>query len=517
MLKLLISPLVLFLSHSYTPASGDWTGTLVLDGADHEVHLTVRESDFGLIGRLAFMDLGRRFIAPVSFRDSVRLAVQTDRFGYVQIAASIEGDRMHGTVRGTAPGSVVLRRIDRRCGVCDAAAGEYASGRDTLLLTHRPRGGMLMVVFGPGGLSLGQRFPVGGSLVRLDRNGDVVETLTFRRNDAGDIVELRGPKADGSGSWRRIRPGIRQREVRFRSGDVGLTGTLYEPTTERPVAGVATIQGSLGGRIASRENFWQLLFARGLVHRGVAVLVPDKRGSGSSEGEWTLATVEDLADDAVASIEALREHLPDGTPVGFGALSEGGWVAPVAASRPGAADFVVSVSASALDGEQTTAYEVSRLAEDAGLSEEVVKEVLELQERAAAYGRSGSPEDWDRYLVRRAELLERPETADVVAPFPTEVGDPRIVQFVQRRDFDPMPHWARVEVPVFAVWGGEDVRVPAATSYERLSRLFDATTAGPNHELILFDQSGHSIEDPRTGRLREEFLERVVRWLERIR
>jgi pimeloyl-ACP methyl ester carboxylesterase len=103
----------------------------------------------------------------------------------------------------------------------------------------------------------------------------------------------------------------------------------------------------------------------------------------------------------------------------------------------------------------------------------------------------------------------------VVEPFPTEVGHPRVVQFIHRRSFNPLPYWSRVQVPVFAVWGGQDIRVPGNLSYERLSALFEKTSPAKNHELALYERSGHAIEDPETGRLSEDLIDRLFRWLKR--
>lgn len=496
---------------------GDWTGHIVLEERSHQVHLTVIESEIGTLGRLAFTDLGRRYIAPVAERDSVRLAVQTVRFGYLEIAATVTDGRLAGIVRGSSRGEIALRRIDAICEMCEAAAGDYVSGTDTLTLTFRPRGGMLMLISGPESLAVGERFPVDDRLVRLDRTGQITEEMRVRRDGTGRVRSLDRLAGDATSTWRRVQDGVRQREIRFRSGDLRLTGTLYEPQRARPVAAVAAIQGSLGGRIASRENFWQLSFARALVRRGIAVLVPDKRGSGSSEGEWTLATVHDLADDAEAAVRSLRELVPVGTRVGLAALSEGGWVAPVVAARSGAVDFVVSVSGSVLDAEENGMYEIGQLGREAGLGDRDVEDVVELQALAAAYARSGERGDWEDYLERRRRLSARPGLSAVVDPFPTDPGHPRLVQFIHRVRFDPLPYWSKVGVPVFAVWGGRDIRVPGALSYERLGRVLEEDAPGKNHELALYEESGHSIEDPETGRLREELMDRLSSWLERTR
>jgi hypothetical protein len=37
------------------------------------------------------------------------------------------------------------------------------------------------------------------------------------------------------------------------------------------------------------------------------ILLPDKRGSGSSEGQWHIASMEDFAEDAIAGVKKVQE------------------------------------------------------------------------------------------------------------------------------------------------------------------------------------------------------------------
>lgn len=69
-----------------------------------------------------------------------------------------------------------------------------------------------------------------------------------------------------------------------------------------------------------------------MVARGVAVLAYDKRGTGASEGEFTF-DFRQLARDVSAAVAFLRS-LPDIQPdrIGLSGYSQGGWVAPLAAS-----------------------------------------------------------------------------------------------------------------------------------------------------------------------------------------
>lgn len=77
---------------------------------------------------------------------------------------------------------------------------------------------------------------------------------------------------------------------------------------------------------------------------GVAVLVFDRRGSRASTGTMHGSDHQVLADDGIAAARFLARH-PRIDPRKVGCLSQGGWLAVLAASKDRDAAFAVSVSA----------------------------------------------------------------------------------------------------------------------------------------------------------------------------
>jgi hypothetical protein len=65
--------------------------------------------------------------------------------------------------------------------------------------------------------------------------------------------------------------------------DFQLAGMLFLPKGDGPFPIAIIIQGSGPSR---RNNVWYLAVAKHLQDNGIAVLLPDKRGSEKSEGEW---------------------------------------------------------------------------------------------------------------------------------------------------------------------------------------------------------------------------------------
>ncbi|MEX2401219.1 MAG: alpha/beta fold hydrolase [Rhodothermales bacterium] len=225
-------------------------------------------------------------------------------------------------------------------------------------------------------------------------------------------------------------------ELTFSSASVELAATLHIPAGKSPFPGVVLIHGSGS---SDRSNPWTSAYASALVERGVAVVHPDKRGSGESGGDWREAGFDELAQDAVAALDILyTNELIDSTRVGFVGFSQGGHIAPVATIRSSAA-FVINVSGSVVPILEQIGDELRLMGEREGLSKEALNTVHSLHEHAASYALTG--QHWRAYSdllagAKRGALRE----ADIVKGFPTE-PDSDAWEFLRTvGDFDPMPY-----------------------------------------------------------------------------
>jgi uncharacterized protein len=135
-------------------------------------------------------------------------------------------------------------------------------------------------------------------------------------------------------------------DVSFQNGTTTLHGTVITPAaTGKRWPGLVLIAGSgARGRDSYRPE------AEAFARAGIVVLIYDKRAGYSR----ATSSFSDLADDAAAGVRLLRTR-PDvqGSRVGVWGHSEGGWVAPLAASRSSTVAFVVVAGASALPADRT--------------------------------------------------------------------------------------------------------------------------------------------------------------------
>lgn len=122
--------------------------------------------------------------------------------------------------------------------------------------------------------------------------------------------------------------------------DVALEGWLFTPAGP-PEKLIVIVHGSGS---SDRRNAYYVLLAQHLVRSGAAVILPDKRGSGRSGGDWRDASLETLARDAAAFMEAGQARFP-AIETAFVGVSQGGSIAPLAASMTGADEIVIIGSA----------------------------------------------------------------------------------------------------------------------------------------------------------------------------
>ncbi|HSE37430.1 MAG TPA: alpha/beta hydrolase, partial [Blastocatellia bacterium] len=213
-----------------------------------------------------------------------------------------------------------------------------------------------------------------------------------------------------------------------------------------------------GGGPQLREVMWGLgyLYAA----RGFVVLSYDKRGVGKSTGNWRAASFEDLADDAVAAAKFLQSRADvDSKQIGFWGLSQGGWIAPLAASRFPDAAFAIALSGGGLSPAEQELFDSEYELSKAGYTANEVKDALTFQRlKNEIISSPASDAEWDEYAKLRLTAKDakwfRHQGIDVFGP---EQRDDPFWTFMRRfYGYDPSPTLRNLNAPLLAVFGELD-------------------------------------------------------------
>lgn len=283
--------------------------------------------------------------------------------------------------------------------------------------------------------------------------------------------------------------------VRFRSGDAELYGELHLPQGGRAKAAIALQYGS-GRESAVTNNFVQHL----LPLKGVAVLVFDKRGTGRSQGAFTM-DFPDLADDLAAAARAARA-MPQlkGAPLGVMGESQGGWVAPLAAMKT-PVDFVVVSYGMAISAQEEDRQEVVTTLRGKGYDEAVIAQAEEVQRATSKVMNSRFTEgldDLERLKARHAGEdwfnagLSGDYTSLLTSLPAARIGEVKgLFNFDYDLTYDPVPTLTAIgSTPSLWVLGGADTEAPSATTLDILRRL---QADGASIDIAVFPNANHGI------------------------
>lgn len=147
--------------------------------------------------------------------------------------------------------------------------------------------------------------------------------------------------------------GWEQQIVSFQNEGMNLVSTLVTPKGIRKPPVVITLNGFAQDRLYkvvpnTGGEFFYARLSRILAEQGFATLRVDYRGSGDSDGDYTMTTFSTQISDAVAAVEYICSKLRrivDRKSIGMLGFNQGGLVSSVAASKEERIDSVVLWSA----------------------------------------------------------------------------------------------------------------------------------------------------------------------------
>ena len=313
----------------------------------------------------------------------------------------------------------------------------------------------------------------------------------------------------------------------FTNAGITFAGTLWLPEGEGPYPAVVL----MGGNGPWRPAHWYFDILRDAFRSsGIAVAYYDRRGEGGSGGDFDRASFEDLADDAIAAVNAVRANgAVAPSRVGLWGHSMGGWIAGLAAARSSSIAFVMTAAGPGVGPLDQTLFARANDDRSAGIPESDVLEMAELREKIVRYYVDRTPEQQATAQAAFAAARSKswfptatgwPELRGVgqVLPSPATLAaidekDPDILRWFRRDGkYDPSDALEKITVPYLAVFGEADRVVPLAPSIAALTAGPRKTTfvvrtyPGANHMIMV--QSGQT-----PGALAPGYVDGMSAWL----
>lgn len=272
---------------------------------------------------------------------------------------------------------------------------------------------------------------------------------TFRDGKEAGTFSLKPVKA-ASAPYRR-------EDITFRNGDVVLSGTLLRPRAAGMHPGIVFLHGS------GPESRWgtSFFFADRFARAGIAALVFDKRGVGQSTGDWRTINNQELAEDYVSAVHFLQQQSGvDPKRVGIYGHSQGGTISPLIASRPGAVAFVIAAAAIGTGPlYEQDIYRTRNELIDKGLTDPDLSRAVDFYTL------------WIN-TVRTGQGVKEYEQASVSASrekWFRGLGIPPQDHWLWKwyppiGNFNALPFWEKVRVPVLLLYGENDRNTPVGPS-----------------------------------------------------
>ena len=279
-----------------------------------------------------------------------------------------------------------------------------------------------------------------------------------------------------------MEPVVRERtRVRTAAGD--LDALIHYLPSAAPQPGLVLVDGSGDGTADGWGGATDLL-----VMCGAVVLTHDKPGCGDSPGDWRTQSLSDRAEESLAAAALLRSHAAvAGMECGLYGVSQGGWVAMIAAARDARIRFVISNSGPGVSPAFQDRFRILNDLQQDGQNETALTEAGRWLDDRADRLLSGQPlED----VLTRQETFRGRTWYEITTRYFDTV---EMLGFLQRvLDFDPAVILPKVQCPVLALLGASDALVPVPESLAAFSSLLPPLPGNPNG-LAVLPGAGHGL------------------------
>ncbi|HTE42641.1 MAG TPA: alpha/beta hydrolase [Steroidobacteraceae bacterium] len=302
----------------------------------------------------------------------------------------------------------------------------------------------------------------------------------------------------------------------FTSGENRLSGFIDFPRGQGPYPAVLIIHGSGGTDVFNGSNDYNghyVSLRNEFRSVGVATVVWDKPGSGCSQGGYSNGNpITERATETVAALRALKGRSGiDASRMGLWGISQGGWVAPMAAVRTADVKFLIVVSAPARDAVSQLEYQALTLLKNNGVPDAELKIAGSHLRRAFAIMRAGGPVEEFSAAVEPLQRYPALRELGITVGTP---DDYRAWQSSVDYQYRPDTALRELQQPVLAIFGNQDVLIDWNESARIYSETFRAS-GNQDTTIKIFRNATHELKSPGSESYAKDYLSTMRAWLQK--
>ena len=317
-----------------------------------------------------------------------------------------------------------------------------------------------------------------------------------------------------------------------KANNIKLAGTLTRPKNIKnpPVAILITGSGpqNRDSEVKAFNHRPFLVLSDYLTNHGIAVLRYDDRGVGQSKGTQLNATSADFATDVEAAVSYLKTRNDiDINKIGLIGHSEGGFIAPMVASKDKGIAFVILLAGTGVDGGTVLQTQTRRALELAGLSENYINLTEKLTIELHNIVRKNTIEDrinakliahLENYRQYNDNELSQTLTDEIIQQY-GQLSSNWMAYFIRT---NPDEFLSQVTCPVLAINGSKDFQVLPELNLNAIKKSLEKAD---NNDVTIQELEGlnHMFQKANTGGIEEyskieetfnpEALELISNWI----